>query len=157
MPGPSNGSNAVGQLHRAGLRVTAQRVAALEVLARHPHSNAGRIHEEVRARIGAASVQAVYDVLAALTSAGLVRRIEPAGLPALYERRTADNHHHLVCRRCRSIVDADCHLGEPPCLNPPDTLGFAVDEAEVIFWGLCPSCAPRTPAPAQPTVSRRTS
>jgi Fur family ferric uptake transcriptional regulator len=143
MPGPSRQPDPAGQLRRAGLRVTKQRLAVLEVLARHPHTDAGRILEEVRVLIGTLSVQAVYDVLAALTASRLVRRTEPSGLPALYERRIAeDDHHHLVCRRCRSIVD--CHLDQAPCLSPPDIHGFAVDEAEVVFWGLCPFCASRT-------------
>jgi Fur family transcriptional regulator, stress-responsive regulator len=131
-----------GQLHHAGLRVTAPRVAVLRVLAEHPHSTAHAVAELARRRLGSVSTRAVYDVLAALASAGLVRRIEPAGSPALYETRTGDNHHHLVCRACGRTVDVDCVSGERICLTPADDAGFLLDEAEVVFWGLCPDCRP---------------
>lgn len=128
------------QLRAAGLRVTAPRVAVLCAVAARPHSDADRIAEHVRADLGSVSTQAVYDVLRACVAAGLLRRIEPAGSPARYETRTGDNHHHLVCRRCGSVVDVDCTVGQPPCLQPAGDHGFAVDEAEVVFWGLCPAC-----------------
>jgi Fur family transcriptional regulator, stress-responsive regulator len=94
----------------------------------------------VRAELGAVSTQAVYDVLAACVDAGLVRRIEPAGHPARFERRVADNHHHVVCRRCGTTEDIDCVVGAAPCVDPSEAHGFVVDEAEVVFWGLCPAC-----------------
>jgi Fur family ferric uptake transcriptional regulator len=128
-------------LRAAGLRVTMPRQAVLTWLAGHPHATAEAIGAGVRARSGAVSLQAVYDVLAACTAAGLVRRIEPAGHSARFERRVGDNHHHLVCRGCGRTEDVDCVIGERPCLIPVDDLGFTVDEAEVVFWGRCPSCA----------------
>src|SRR5690349_5924527 len=136
---------AVAALRGAGLRVTAPRRAVLTWLAGHPHSTADAVGQGVRAELGTISVQAVYDVLAACVDAGLVRRIEPAGHPARFERRVADNHHHVVCRRCGATSDVDCVVGAAPCLAPSDAHGFAVDEAEVVFWGLCPACqeAPR--------------
>ena len=94
----------------------------------------------MRDRVGAISTQAVYDVLGALTRAGLLRRIEPAGSPTRYETRVGDNHHHVVCRSCGTIADVDCVLGEPPCLSPAEAGGFVVDEAEITFWGMCPTC-----------------
>ncbi|MGC5020678.1 Fur family transcriptional regulator [Micromonospora sp. DT47] len=127
-------------LRSAGLRVTSQRVAVLEELAAHPHSTADAVAARVRAALGSVSKQAVYDVLWALDAAGLVRRIEPAGSPAVFETRAGDNHHHLVCRSCGVIADIDCAVQAAPCLSPPDHLGFVVDEAEIIFWGLCPTC-----------------
>lgn len=127
-------------LRQASLRVTKQRTAVLGVLARHPHADAGFVTRAVREEIGTVSTQAVYDVLAALGSAGLVRKIEPAGSPALFELRTEDNHHHAVCRSCGAVADVGCAAGERPCLAPPVTGGFAIDEAEVIYWGLCPAC-----------------
>lgn len=127
-------------LRGAGLRLTAPRVAILKVLAEHPHSTADDITVEVRKALGSVSTQAVYDVLRAFVGAGLVRRIEPAGSPALYERRTGDNHHHLVCRSCGAVVDVDCVIGEAPCLTPSDLADFEVDEAEVVFWGTCANC-----------------
>ena len=130
----------VAALRGAGLRVTAPRRAVLAWLAEHPHSTADAVGIGVRAELGTISTQAVYDVLAACVDAGLVRRIEPAGHPARFERRVADNHHHLVCRSCGAAVDVDCTIGPAPCLEPVDTHGFAVDEAEVVFWGLCPDC-----------------
>jgi len=130
----------VAALRGAGLRVTAPRRAVLAWLAEHPHSTADAVGTGVRAELGTISTQAVYDVLAACVDAGLVRRIEPAGHPARFERRVADNHHHLVCRRCGAAADVDCVIGSAPCLEPSDTHGFAVDEAEVVFWGLCPDC-----------------
>lgn len=99
-----------------------------------------QVRSRVGERIGAVSVQATYDVLGALTDAQLVRRIEPAGSPTRYEARTGDNHHHLVCRGCGAVVDVECVVGQAPCLTPADDSGFAVDEAEVTFWGLCPDC-----------------
>lgn len=127
-------------LRRAGLRVTGPRVAVLSELAEDKHLTADQIAESVRARVGTISTQAVYDVLRALTTAGLVRRIEPAGSPTRYETRVGDNHHHVVCRSCGAITDVDCVVGEPPCLSPADASGFVIDEAEITFWGLCPIC-----------------
>ena len=127
-------------LRDAALRVTRPRLAVLEQLHHHPHADADTIAQAVRADLGKVSTQAVYDVLAALTDAGLVRRIEPAGSPARYEMRVGDNHHHAICRECGVIADVDCAVGERPCLHASDTHGFAIDEAEVIYWGRCPSC-----------------
>jgi len=131
---------ALQALRAAGLRVTAPRLAILAWLVEHPHTTADAIGVGVRERLGSLSTQAVYDVLGACTDAGLVRRIEPAGHPARFERRVGDNHHHLVCRRCGRTDDVDCVVGACPCLTPVDDHGFAVDEAEVVFWGMCPTC-----------------
>jgi Fur family ferric uptake transcriptional regulator len=127
-------------LREAGLRVTAVRVAVLEAVRQRPHEGVDRIVKSVTARLGSVSKQAVYDALEALVAARLVRRIEPAGSPALYESRVGDNHHHVVCRICRAIDDVDCAHGEAPCLEPSQTHGFVIDEAEVTYWGVCPSC-----------------
>jgi Fe2+ or Zn2+ uptake regulation protein len=127
-------------LRGAGLRVTAPRVAVLNTVAAQPHSTADEIAGQVRSALGSVSTQAVYDVLRACVTAGLVRRIEPAGASALYETRTGDNHHHLVCRVCGRVTDVDCVVGAAPCLEPSDLDGFAIDEAEVVFWGTCGSC-----------------
>jgi Fur family ferric uptake transcriptional regulator len=132
---------ALRALRSAGLRVTTPRRAMLTWLAGHPHSTADTIGAGVRARSIPVSTQAVYDMLAVCTVAGLLRRIEPAGHPARYECRVGDNHHHLVCRRCGRTEDVDCVVGSRPCLTPADDLGFAVDEAEVVFWGVCPGCS----------------
>ncbi|MEV6629709.1 Fur family transcriptional regulator [Actinoplanes sp. NPDC051470] len=133
-------STGAEMLRASGLRVTRQRLAVLEVLTRGGHLEVDEITRHVRARLDSVSTQAVYDVLGALSRAGLARRIEPAGSPALYEARVGDNHHHIVCRGCGAIEDVDCAVGEKPCLAPSSPHGFAVDEAEVTFWGLCPSC-----------------
>ena len=131
---------AVLALQDVGLRVTAPRRAVLAWLTEHPHSTADTIAAAVRASLGTVSMQAVYDVLAACTTAGLVRRIEPAGHPARFERRVGDNHHHMVCRQCGRTADVDCVVGARPCLEPSEQNGFDIDEAEVVFWGLCPEC-----------------
>ena len=131
---------AVVALREAGLRSTAPRREILAWLVDHPHTTAEEIGVAVRGRLGSVSTQAVYDVLAACTDAGLVRRIEPAGHPARYERRVGDNHHHVVCRHCGATTDIDCTVGSAPCLTPAQAHGFAVDEAEIVFWGLCPEC-----------------
>jgi len=115
----------------------------LEVLASGGHLTVDEIARRVRTRLGSISTQAVYDVLGALTRAGLARRIEPAGSPALYEARTGDNHHHVVCRSCGAIADVDCAIGQAPCLQASATHGFTIDEAEVTYWGLCPACHER--------------
>jgi Fur family transcriptional regulator, stress-responsive regulator len=127
-------------LRNSGLRVTAPRIAVLSEIHAGRHMTADQVAAGVRERIGAISTQAVYDVLGALTRAGLLRRIEPAGSPTRYETRVGDNHHHVVCRSCGAIADIDCVVGEPPCLDPSDAGGFVVDEAEVTFWGMCPRC-----------------
>ncbi|GIG27517.1 Fur family transcriptional regulator [Cellulomonas marina] len=157
------------RLRAAGLRVTATRRAVLDTLGAagrhaadpaspdHPHLTAADVEHEVRARLGTVSTQAVYDCLDALTAAGLLRRVEPAGHPARYETRVGDNHHHLVCRSCGAMVDVACTHGTAPCLRPDDDLGFVLDEAEVTFWGTCPSCHQAAtadlPAGAHPTRS----
>jgi Fur family ferric uptake transcriptional regulator len=128
-------------LRGADLRVTRPRVAALTAVHRHAHADTNTIVDAVRADLGEVSTQAVYDVLRALTEAGLVRRIEPAGSPARYESRTGDNHHHVVCRSCGAIADVDCATGAAPCLTASHANGFVIDEAEVTYWGLCPECA----------------
>jgi len=129
------------QLLRAhGLRVTRPRLAVLDVLGHGGHLEVDEIALRVRERLDTVSTQAVYDVLGALARVGLARRIEPAGSPALYERRAGDNHHHVVCRGCGRVADVDCAKGEAPCLDPSAAQGFVVDEAEVTFWGLCPTC-----------------
>ena len=132
-------------LRRHGVQVTAQRLAVLAAVAGRPHATADDVAKVVRAEIGVISRQAVYDALGILADKGLVRRIQPAGSPARYEDRTADNHHHLICRTCGRMVDVDCAVGAAPCLTPADDSGYEIDEAEVIYWGRCPGCLARTP------------
>jgi Fur family transcriptional regulator, stress-responsive regulator len=128
-------------IRAAGLRCTAQRIAVLDVLrARRAHRPADEVTSLVRERLGTVSTQGIYDALSALVGAGLARRIEPAGSAALYEARAGDNHHHLVCRECGTVLDVDCVVGEAACLEPSDRQGFLVEEAEVTFWGRCPDC-----------------
>lgn len=144
--------DAAAQIRAAGLRVTPGRVAVLRAVAAEPHLDAERVAAVARGAIGAMSIQAVYDALRALTDAGLLRRIEPAGAAALYETRVGDNHHHLVCRVCGRIEDLACAVGSAPCLTPAETGGFALDEAEVTYWGTCPACRADPPAPEQPVA-----
>ena len=138
-----DGDDAAHLLRGASLRVTAQRVAVLEAVRGQPHADTDRVIAQTRERLGRVSHQAVYDVLRALTDAGLVRRIQPAGSVARYEVRVGDNHHHVVCRTCGAVADVDCAVGTAPCLVAPDDAGFAVDEAEIVYWGRCPSCTAR--------------
>ena len=135
------------ELRGAGLRVTAARVALLETVRRGDHLGAEAIAAGVRDRVGHVSTQAVYEALHALTAAGLIRRIEPAGSPARFEGRIGDNHHHVACRSCGAVADVDCAVGEAPCLTASDSHGFAIDEAEVVYWGLCPDCSTRPQHP----------
>jgi Fur family ferric uptake transcriptional regulator len=128
-------------LRGVALRVTRPRVAVLSAVHHHPHADTDSIIGVVRQNLGEVSHQAVYDVLRALTAAGLVRRIQPPGSLARYESRVGDNHHHVVCRSCGAIADVDCAVGTKPCLTASDDHGFAIDEAEVIYWGLCPGCS----------------
>jgi Fur family ferric uptake transcriptional regulator len=128
-------------LRGAALRVTRPRLAVLAAVHERPHADTDAIIGLVREELGAVSHQAVYDVLRALTDAGLLRRIQPAGSVARYEARVGDNHHHVVCRSCGSIADVDCATGEVPCLTASDDSGFAIDEAEVVYWGRCPACS----------------
>ena len=128
-------------LREAALRVTAPRKAVLAAVHDHPHADTDSLIAAVRRDVGWVSHQAVYDVLGALTAAGLVRRFQPTGSVARYEARVGDNHHHLVCRACGAITDVDCAVGHVPCLNASDDHGYVVDEAEVIYWGECPACS----------------
>jgi Fe2+ or Zn2+ uptake regulation protein len=130
-----------GMLRLAALRVTRPRLAVLAAVHDHPHADTESIIDAARVQFGDISHQAVYDVLKALTSAGLVRRIQPAESVARYEARVGDNHHHVVCRSCGTIADVDCAVGETPCLVASDDGGFQIEEAEVIYWGRCPACA----------------
>jgi len=132
-------------LREADLRVTRPRLAVLTAVHRYPHADTDSIIGAVRADYGEVSHQAVYDVLRALTTARLVRRIEPAGSVARYEARVGDNHHHAVCRSCGIIADVDCAVGDTPCLTASDDRGFEIDEAEVVYWGRCPECAAASP------------
>jgi Fe2+ or Zn2+ uptake regulation protein len=129
-----------GMLRGAALRVTRPRVAVLSAVHDHPHADTASIIGTVRENLGEVSHQAVYDVLHALTAAGLVRCIQPPGSLARYESRVGDNHHHVVCRSCGAIADVDCAVGYAPCLTAADDAGFEIDEAEVIYWGRCPEC-----------------
>jgi Fe2+ or Zn2+ uptake regulation protein len=141
------------QLRSADLRVTRPRLAVLEAVHAHLHADTDTIFGAVRTGLPDVSRQAVYDVLAALTAAGLVRRIQPTGSVARYESRVGDNHHHVVCRSCGVIADVDCAVGDAPCLTASDDNGFLLDEAEVIYWGLCPDCS--TSQPESPTPRRK--
>ncbi|MEO6941689.1 MAG: Fur family transcriptional regulator [Terrimesophilobacter sp.] len=128
------------ELRGAGLRVTGGRMALLDAITSRPHSDAESLFRALKKALPSLSVQSVHNMLRDLSDAGLLRRIEPAGSAARYERRTGDNHHHLVCISCKSIVDVDCVEGKAPCLTPSDAAGYAVTMAEVTFWGLCASC-----------------
>jgi Fur family transcriptional regulator, stress-responsive regulator len=128
------------ELRAAALRATSGRVAVLRALESAPHSSADQVYALITDHLPGTSPQAVYMVLNDLARAGLIRKFEPAGSAALYERRTGDNHHHLVCESCGTVQDVDCAVGHAPCLSPSDGQGFAVREAEVTFWGLCPRC-----------------
>ena len=122
------------------LSITSARLAILDVISEHPHTTADVIWEHAKQKIGAISIQAVYDNLHALSERGIIRVIQPMGHAARYESRVADNHHHVVCRDCGVTHDVDCAQGERPCIEPVETHGFSIDEAEVIYWGLCPNC-----------------
>lgn len=131
-------------LRERSIPVTAQRVAVLRAVAQCPHGTADVIADAVRADIGTISRQAVYNALGMLVDRGLLRRIQPAGSPARYEDRVGDNHHHLICRACGETVDVDCAVGKMPCLTPSNNPGYVIDEAEVIYWGTCPDCLPKS-------------
>ena len=136
----------VDLLREHNVQVTAQRLAVLRAVSVRPHCTADDVAEDVRAEIGTISRQSVYDALATLTEKGLVRRIQPSGSAALYEDRVGDNHHHLICRTCKKLIDVDCAAGGAPCLTPSADAGYQIDEAEVVYWGTCPECLAATPA-----------
>jgi Fur family ferric uptake transcriptional regulator len=131
-------------LRQRGYRVTGQRLAVLRAVSSEPHVTADTVAETVRAELGSISLQAVYDVLGVLVAVGLIRRIQPAGSPALFEARVSDNHHHVICRSCGRAADVDCAVGSAPCLAAVDDKGYDIDEAEVIYWGRCPECQTKT-------------
>ena len=128
------------KLRSHGVQVTAQRLAVLDAVAARPHATTEELTEDVRSSIGSISRQAVYDTLGVFVEKNLVRRIQPTGSVARYEDRVGDNHHHLVCRECSIMFDIDCAVGTTPCLTANDDHGFEIDEAEVVYWGRCPSC-----------------
>ena len=134
-------------LRAAALRVTRPRLAVLAAVHAHPHADTDSLIDVVRRESGEVSHQAVYNVLGSLTAAGLVRRFQPEGSVARYEARVGDNHHHLVCRSCGAIVDVDCAVGHAPCLTASDDAGYVIEEAEVIYWGRCPTCSRTHPSP----------
>lgn len=135
--------------------MTKPRLAVLAAVHDHPHADTDTLIKAVRGSVGTVSHQAIYDVLRVLTDVGLVRRIQPAGATARYEARVGDNHHHLVCRSCGDISDVDCAVGRAPCLTANDEHGFVVDEAEVVFWGVCPGCATAVPTSEPPSKGSR--
>jgi Fe2+ or Zn2+ uptake regulation protein len=134
------GSDPAELLKQHGYRVTAQRLAVMRAVASRPHLTAEDVVEIVRSDIGAISRRSVYDAVGSLADDAVLRRIQPAGSAARYELRVGDNHHHLVCRTCGTLVDVDCAVGDAPCLAPSDDAGFEIDEAEVVYWGRCPEC-----------------
>jgi Fur family ferric uptake transcriptional regulator len=145
-------------LRERGIQVTAQRLAVLRAVTEHPHITADAVAGVVRTRIGAISLQSVYDALGLLVSEGLIRRIQPSGSSARFENRVGDNHHHLICRTCGRVVDVDCAVGSTPCLTPRDGRGYEIDEAEVAYWGRCPDCLEQsgTSSPVARRGRRRT-
>ncbi len=128
------------RLRAVGLRVTQSRLAVLDVVDADPHLSAEQVAERVRTGIGAVSTQAIYDALNTLTEHRILRRFEPAGSAMKFEVATGDNHHHLVCRSCGSVVDVPCAVGSMPCAVPEDARGYSIEEAEVTYWGTCPTC-----------------
>lgn len=138
-------SDPASLLRERGVQVTAQRLAVLRAVSGRSHCTADEVAEDVRAEIGAISRQGVYDALGMLTEKGLIRRIQPSGSAALYEDRVGDNHHHLICRMCRRLADVDCAVGDTPCLTAHSNSGYQIDEAEVVYWGICPECRAATP------------
>lgn len=145
-PTPTTTEALTAAIRGAGLRLTRPRLAVLSAVDAQPHAVTDTVIASVRDELGDVSRQAVYDVLRALTDAGLIRRIQPSGHAARYETRIGDNHHHVVCRDCGDVRDVDCAVGEAPCLEAIDTHGFQIDEAEVVYWGRCPACAARANA-----------
>jgi Fur family transcriptional regulator, stress-responsive regulator len=131
-------------LRGAALRVTRPRLGVLSAVHDHPHADTDSLIGVVREDLGEVSHQAVYDVLRVLTAAGLVRRFQPTGSVVRYEARVGDNHHHVVCRSCGAIADVDCAVGHAPCLTAADDWGYEIDQAEVIYWGRCPTCVAAT-------------
>ena len=143
-------------LRSHGLHVTAQRLAVMRAVTALPHSTADAVAEQAKSDIGAISRQSVYDALTLLTERGVIRRIQPIGSPALYESRVGDNHHHVICRECGAVADVDCAVGHRPCLTASETHGFIIDEAEVAYWGLCPTCADNNAVVAATSISYNT-
>ncbi|TQJ32706.1 Fur family transcriptional regulator [Microbacterium sp. SLBN-146] len=149
-------ADAATLIRGAGLRVTDSRRAVVDALRAQPHSSADAVFQRVAASVPQTSLQSVYNALGDFADAGLVRRIEPAGRPGLFELRVDDNHHHLVCTGCGAVEDVDCSVGHAPCLTPSDAHGFAIHTAEVTYWGLCADCATTQTATPQTTPEQTT-
>jgi len=150
-------TSGVDVLRRHGIQATAQRLAVWRAVSSLAHGTANEVAELAEIEIGTISRQAVYDTLSVFVEKGLIRRIQPVGSAARYEDRVDDNHHHLICRVCASVVDVDCAVGAAPCLTAADDRGYEIDEAEVAYWGLCPTCQAegRTPTRLNPSTDRR--
>jgi Fur family ferric uptake transcriptional regulator len=146
----------VDRLRERGLNVTAQRLAVLRAVEHCPHAPAERVAEFVRTELGTVSRQAVYDALASLTEGGLIRRLQPAGAPALFDPRVGDGHHHAICRQCGAVADIEPSVGTAPVLSPTTDCGYAIEASEVLYWGLCPHCRPHSlPRSARTAPSRK--
>ncbi len=133
------------KLRAHGLHVTAQRLAILRAVALHPHGSADTIAKAARCELGSLSQQAAYDALWLFVEKGLLRSIQPAGSPALFDPRADDRHHHAVCRTCARVTDIDVSEVDAAralatCGSVSSHSGYRIDEAEVVYWGHCPTC-----------------
>lgn len=128
------------RLRQSGLRATRPRLLVLELIERSGgHWSADSLADELRRRGERISRASVYNVLSSLTECGLVARAEAGPGCALYERADQARHHHFVCRCCDTVVDVPRAAGalSPARLRLP---GARVEEAQVVFRGLCPDC-----------------
>lgn len=135
------GLNELGdRLRAAGLRATAPRLAVLgELLASPGHHAADELADRLEARGVRIARASVYNVLDDLVRGELVMLADAGPGRALYEAAETV-HHHFVCRRCGVVADVPCVVGDRPCLEVA-VPGAVVDQAQVIFRGVCAGCA----------------
>jgi Fe2+ or Zn2+ uptake regulation protein len=127
------------RLKAAGHRVTRPRLAVVAALRElGGHHTADEVHAHLIRRNTPLPRTSVYNSLVLLADLGGVMRADIGPGAVVYEAADAW-HHHFVCRSCGSVHDVPCVIGTPPCLSPGEDVG-RVDEAQVIFRGICRNC-----------------
>src|SRR5919199_5936178 len=139
MASKENRTNVDARLREAELRLTPQRFAVLEYLSRATgHPTADQIAAEINRRFPRASRATVYNTLAALREAGLVREVLLDDAVTRYESNV-EPHHHFVCRACGRLEDVPHEAFAAPARVELEG-GHEVETVEVVLRGLCAAC-----------------
>lgn len=143
-------------LRAQGLRVTPQRLAVLSTLrASREHPSAEGVFARVRAKMPQISLATVYKTLTELRRVGEVRVLPVSG-KLRFDANAGLRHHHLVCERCRRVVDVRDGIFPPPHLPAEERMGFEIFTADVTFLGMCPACREHSGGAAASNIGRDT-